>query len=105
VSLKQLMSMPLKQLVFRKSSLLASLAALAAFLVISGVGHDDANTRAAANTGESQVTVAVVNRAQLDGEEFVAQAQKAASVSVANALGGGAQPLKDAAPIKAARTP
>ena len=41
MSIKQLMSVPLKQLVFGKKSLpvLIGVTALAAFLLLSGVGH------------------------------------------------------------------
>ena len=80
MSLKQLMSVPLKQLVFRRRSLpvLLGLSAVAAFLLFSGA------------------------------EDSVAQAQTAVNVSVVaiyKALGGVGQPLKDSAPMKVARMP
>jgi hypothetical protein len=72
MSLKQLMSVPLKH-VFQKYSIpvLLGLAVLAAFLSLSGVGHSRAKQQPAAMTALPQVTVAEVihRRVRLLGGE------------------------------------
>jgi membrane fusion protein, multidrug efflux system len=91
VSLKQLMSVPLKQLVFRKNSLpvLLGLAALAAFLLLSGVGHSRAKPQPAANAALPQVTVAeVIHRPLREWQEFSGRLQAVNTVDIRPRVSG-----------------
>jgi membrane fusion protein, multidrug efflux system len=91
VSLKQLMSVPLRQLIFRKNSLpvLLGLATLAAFLSLSGVGHSRAKAQPAASAALPQVTVAeVIHRPLREWQEFSGRLQAVNSVDVRPRVSG-----------------
>jgi membrane fusion protein, multidrug efflux system len=85
VSLNQLMSVPLKQLVFGKKSLpvLIGVTALAAFLLLSGVGHSRARPQPAAAAALPQVSVAeVIHRPLREWQEFTGRLQAVNTVDV-----------------------
>jgi membrane fusion protein, multidrug efflux system len=91
VSLKQLMSVPLKQLIFRKNSLpvLLSVGGLGALLFLSGVGHSRAKQPAAANVALPQVTVAeVIHRPLREWQEFSGRLQAVNTVDVRPRVSG-----------------
>jgi membrane fusion protein, multidrug efflux system len=89
--LKQLNSVPLRQLAFRKNSLpvLLALAALAAVLLLSGVGHTRAKPQPAANIALPQVTVAeVIHRPLREWQEFSGRLQAVNTVEVRPRVSG-----------------
>ena len=91
MSLKQLMSVPLKQLVFRKNSLpvLLGLAAFAAFLSLSGVGHSRVKQKPAAQAALPQVTVAeVIHRRLREWQEFSGRLQAVNTVEIRPRVSG-----------------
>jgi multidrug efflux system membrane fusion protein len=91
VSFKQLMSVPLKQLLFRKNSLpvLLGLTVLAALLLLSGVGHSRAKPQPAANAALPQVTVAeVIHRPLREWQEFSGRLQAVNTVEVRPRVSG-----------------
>ena len=85
MSIKQLMSVPLKQLVFGKKSLpvLIGVTALAAFLLLSGVGHSRTRPQPAASAALPQVTVAeVIHRPLREWQEFSGRLQAVNTVEI-----------------------
>ena len=89
--IKQLMSVPLKQLVFRKGSFAAllGLAALTAFLSFSGVGHSRAKPQPAAKAALPQVTVAeVIHRPLREWQEFSGRLQAVNTVEIRPRVSG-----------------
>jgi multidrug efflux system membrane fusion protein len=91
VSLKQLMSVPLRQLVFAKKSLpvLIGIAALAAFLMLSGVGHSRTRPQPAAAGALPQVTVAeVIHRPLREWQEFSGRLQAVNTVDIRPRVSG-----------------
>jgi multidrug efflux system membrane fusion protein len=83
---------PLKQLVFRKTSLsvLLGLVVLAAFLLFSVAGHSRANkTQAASNTPLAKVTVAeVIHRPLREWQEFSGRLQAVNTVEIRPRVSG-----------------
>jgi len=82
---------PLKQLVFRKRSLpvLLGLTALAALLLLSGVGHSRAKPQPAANSALPQVTVAeVIHRPLREWQEFSGRLQAVNTVEIRPRVNG-----------------
>lgn len=91
MSLKQLMSVPLRQFVFRKNALpvLIVLGALAGWLLFSGVGHSRAKPEHAANAALPEVTVAeVIHRPLREWQEFSGRLQAVNSVEVRPRVSG-----------------
>jgi len=91
VSPKQLMSVPLKQLVFGKNSLsvLLGVGALAGLLLLSGVGHSRAKPQPAANAALPQVTVAeVIHRPLREWQEFSGRLQAVNTVDIRPRVSG-----------------
>jgi len=91
MSLKQLMSVPLKQLIFRKSSLplVLGLTTFAAFLLFSGVGHSRAKPQPTAQAPLPQVTVAeVIHRPLREWQEFSGRLQAVNTVDVRPRVSG-----------------
>jgi multidrug efflux system membrane fusion protein len=91
VPLKHLMSLPLKQFIFRKGSfpVLLALAALAAFLLFSGAGHSRAKPQPAANAALPQVTVAeVIHRPLREWQEFSGRLQAVNTVEIRPRVSG-----------------
>jgi multidrug efflux system membrane fusion protein len=91
VSLKQLMSVPLKQLVFGKKSLpvLISVSALTAFLLLSGVGHSRTKPQPAATAALPQVSVAeVIHRPLREWQEFSGRLQAPNTVELRPRVSG-----------------
>ncbi len=89
--LKELMSVPLKQLVFRKSSfpVLLGLAAIAAFVLLSGVGQSRAKPQPAANAALPQVTVAeVIHRPLREWQDFTGRLQAVNTVEIRPRVSG-----------------
>ncbi len=89
--LKQLMSIPLKHLVFgRKSApVLLGLGALAVCLLLSGVGHTRNKPQPAANTALPQVTVAeVIHRPLREWQEFSGRLQAVNTVEIRPRVSG-----------------
>src|SRR5271163_415821 len=85
------MSVPLKQLVFRRNSLpvLLGLTALAAFPLFSGVGHSRAKPQPAANAALPPVTVAeVIHRPLREWQEFSGRLQAVNTVDVRPRVSG-----------------
>src|SRR5271163_1527119 len=85
------MSVPLKQLVFRRNSLpvLLGLTALAAFPLFSGVGHSRAKPQPAANAALPQVTVAeVIHRPLREWQEFSGRLQAVNTVDIRPRVSG-----------------
>ena len=81
----------LKQLVFRKSSVpaLLGLAVLAAFVLLSGVGHSRAKPQPAANAALPQVTVAeVIHRPLREWQEFSGRLQAVSTVDIRPRVSG-----------------
>ncbi len=90
MSLKQLMSLPLKQLILRPRSLsvLLGLGGLAA-LLLSGVGHSRTKPQAAAQAALPQVTVAeVIHRPLREWQEFTGRLQAVNTVEVRPRVSG-----------------
>jgi membrane fusion protein, multidrug efflux system len=82
---------PLKQLIFRKTSVsvLLGLAALTAFLLYSGVGHSRAKPQAAASAALPQVTVAeVIHRPLREWQEFTGRLQAVNTVEIRPRVSG-----------------
>lgn len=91
MSLKQLMSVPLKQLVFGKKSLplLIGVTALAAFLLLSGVGHSRTRPQPAATAALPQVSVAeVIHRPLREWQEFSGRLQAPNTVELRPRVSG-----------------
>jgi membrane fusion protein, multidrug efflux system len=91
VPLKQLMSVPLKQLVFRKRSfpVLLGLAAIAVFVLYSSAGHSRAKPQAAVHTALPQVTVAeVIHRPLREWQELSGRLQAVNTVDVRPRVSG-----------------
>jgi multidrug efflux system membrane fusion protein len=91
VPLKQLMSVPLKQLVFRKRSFpaLLGLAAIAVFVLYSSAGHSRAKPQAAVHTALPQVTVAeVIHRPLREWQELSGRLQAVNTVDVRPRVSG-----------------
>lgn len=91
MSLKQLMSVPLRQFVFGKNSLpvLIGLGVLAAFMLISGVGHSRAKPQPTANAALPEVTVAeVIHRPLREWQEFSGRLQAVNTVEVRPRVSG-----------------
>lgn len=89
--LKELMSVPLRQLVFRKSSVpvLLGLAAIAALLLLSGVGQSRTKPQPAANAALPQVTVAeVIHRPLREWQEFTGRLQAVNTVEIRPRVSG-----------------
>ena len=83
--------MPLKQLIFRKTSvsILLGLAALTAFLLYSGAGHSRAKPQAAASAALPQVTVAeVIHRPLREWQEFTGRLQAVNTVEIRPRVSG-----------------
>jgi multidrug efflux system membrane fusion protein len=91
VPLKQLLNVPLRELLFRKNSLpvLLGVTALAAFLLLSGVGHSRAKPQPAANAALPQVTVAeVIHRPLREWQEFSGRLQAVNTVEIRPRVSG-----------------
>lgn len=89
--LKELMSMPLKQLLFRKRSfaVLLSLAVIAAFVLLSGVGQSRAKPQPAASAALPQVTVAeVIHRPLREWQDFTGRLQAVNTVEIRPRVSG-----------------
>jgi membrane fusion protein, multidrug efflux system len=82
---------PLKQLIFRKSSVsvLLGLAALTAFTFYSGTGHSRAKPQAAASAALPEVTVAeVIHRPLREWQEFTGRLQAVHTVEIRPRVSG-----------------
>ncbi|HEY2675484.1 MAG TPA: hypothetical protein VGI65_00845, partial [Steroidobacteraceae bacterium] len=91
MSLKQLMSVPIRQLIFRKNSLnaLIGVGALAAFLVFSGVGHSRSKPQPTANAAPPEVSVAeVIHRPIREWQEFSGRLQAPNTVELRPRVSG-----------------
>ena len=91
MSLKQLMSVPLKQLVFGKKSLpvLIGVTAVAAFLLLSGVGHSRTRPQPVATAALPQVSVAeVIHRPLREWQEFSGRLQAPNTVELRPRVSG-----------------
>ena len=91
MSLKQLMSLPLKHLILRRSSLsfLLGFGALVAFLLLSGIGHSRAKPQTAASAPLPQVTVAeVIHQPLREWQEFTGRLQAVNTVDVRPRVSG-----------------
>jgi membrane fusion protein, multidrug efflux system len=91
VPLKQLMSVPLKHLVFRKNSLpvVLGLTAVVTFLLLSGVGNSRAKPQPAASAALPQVTVAeVIHRPLREWQEFSGRLQAVNTVEIRPRVSG-----------------
>jgi membrane fusion protein, multidrug efflux system len=91
VPIKQLMSVPIKQLVFRKGPfpVLLGLAALAAIVLLSGFGHSRAKPQPVANAALPQVTVAeVIHRPLREWQEFTGRLQAVNTVEIRPRVSG-----------------
>jgi multidrug efflux system membrane fusion protein len=91
MSFKQLLSVPLKQFIFRKNSLpvLIGLGALAAFLAFSGVGHSRAKLKPVASAALTEVSVAqVIHRPLREWQEFSGRLQAPNTVEVRPRVSG-----------------
>src|SRR5271156_3570034 len=85
------MSVPLKQLVLGKKSLpvLIGVTALAAFLLLSGVGHSRTRPQPAASAALPQVSVAeVIHRPLREWQEFSGRLQAVNTVEVRPRVNG-----------------